>query len=257
MKREQINVAVKTFCEKFREHPYLHRCEHSLHVALYNELSKLYPEGFSFNNDKTLQTNYVHKEFPGRKKGHASQSNKKLVDRTQIDIAILAKDQQCVLINDFLDGNLDIDYAFELALNYGIEHLCWDIFKFITGSNTSLNHKNYIIHFYNRERNRKYFDKHKIGLLLNDNKMELELNEKVEWCYYLIELCIKYATNKDQKDYDEIVKIVMKFVIKKNIKYDNRYLLDEKEVQKILQEMKFVFIDVNSQTITSSSSINI
>lgn len=246
MRQEQVNIAIKTFCSKFIENPYLHRCEHSLHISLYNELITLCPKNFILNNDGTFLTNYIHKEFPGRKQTDTSTND--LVDRTQIDLVILAENQQTDSINDFLNGNFDIDYSFELALEYGIEHLCWDIFKFITGSNKSVNHNNYIIHLYNKIRSKKYFDKVKIDIMLSDNTTDIDLNNKFELCYYLIYLCINYSRNKEHKDYEEILAIVIGFVSKKNKKYNDKYLLEPKEVQIILQKMKFIFIDANPQT---------
>lgn len=247
MRQEQVNNAIKNFCGNFIKNPYLHRCEHSLHVSLYNELIEQCSEKFICNNGEKYETNYIHKEFPGRKK--TDTSTNKLVDRTQIDIVILAKKQQTDSVKNFLEGNFDIDYSFELSLEYGIRHLCWDIFKFITGSNKSIDHKNYIIHLYHKKHSNKYFDENKEMIMLNHNTIKTDLNKKFELCHYLIELCINYTKNKDDNDYEKILAIIMHFVKNKNKKYDDKYLLDSKEdMQEILQQMKFIFIDAYPQT---------
>jgi hypothetical protein len=250
MTQEQVNSAIKSFCNDFKENPYLHRCEHSLHISLYNKLMKVNCDKLSIKTDENFITNYIHKEFPGRKKEKGKTSSSNLVDRTQVDIAVLAENQQIDSLNDFLEGNLDIDYCFELSLEYGIEHLCWDIFKFITGSNKSIDHKNYIIHFYHKSRSRKYFEQSKVDNLLNDNTKGDNLNE-IESCYYLVQLCINYAINKNQKIYEEILEIVINNVERKNQKYSKenyKYLYGDKDAKLILQNMKFILIDGNPKT---------
>lgn len=244
MMQEQVNTAIKAFYDEFNEKPYLHRCEHSLHISLYNKLIKKRPESFIFNNDKKLLTNYVHKEFPGRRKTDKSSN----LDRTQIDIAVLAENQHADSINDFLYGNFDIDYTFELALEYGIEHLSWDIFKFITGSNKSINHKNYIVHLYHKKHSTRNIDKIDNAINLNDRTIENDLNKSFEKCYYLIKLCINYSEKEYHKDYEKILEIVIDNVNNKNKKYDNTYLLETTDVQQILKKMKFIFFNANPQT---------
>ncbi len=87
--------------------------------------------------------------------------------------------------------------------------------------------------------------------MLSNNTTKTDLNKGFEWCYYLIKLCINYSENPDptdHKDYEKILTIVMDFVKEKNKKYNDTYLLEAKEVQKILKKMKFIFIDANPQT---------
>jgi hypothetical protein len=249
MRQEQIDIAIKAFCNEFKDNPYLHRCEHSLHISLYNKLIKQFSEKFILNNNNNnnnnkLLTSYIHKEFPGRKKNHSS--SHKLLPRTQIDVVVLKENQETNSISDFLNGNFEIDYAFEISLEYEMKHLCWDIFKFITGSNKSKDSKNYIIHLYNKNRTKKYFDKKNIDILLKNNTIKTDSIKGVEGCYYLIKLCMNYSKNKDVKDYEKILAIVKDFVKKKNEKYADENLLDTKEnMQKKLQQMKFIFFDAN------------
>lgn len=143
MTETQVNTAIKLFCDEFITNPYIHRCEHSLHISLYNYLIKEDLQSISLCEN--FKTSFVHKEFPGRKTNEKSENK---VDRTPIDIVVLSEHQKQVSINDFLEGNLIIDFAFEVSLEYGIEHLCWDIFKFIIGSNKSEGNKNFIIHLW-------------------------------------------------------------------------------------------------------------
>ncbi|HOR40965.1 MAG TPA: hypothetical protein PLK02_05060 [Paludibacteraceae bacterium] len=251
MTQNQVHTAVQAFVQNFISNSYLHRCEHSLHIALYNELFLQAPQQFVFCQKH--QTNFVHKEFPGRKTTDAPiLTGRQLVDRTSIDIVVLSK-QQVNSIKDFLAGNLDVDFAFELSLEYGIEHLCWDIFKFITGSNRSIDSKNYIIHLYHKERVQSYFDTEKINgnTMWNENGyiVENSLNNKVEWCYYLINLCIAYSQKTNNDDYDKIMAIIKHFVCKKyksitTDNYDN-YLPDTEFIKNILQNMKFIITDAN------------
>jgi hypothetical protein len=218
MTQAQVNTAVNAFIQNFIDNPYLHRTEHSLHIALFEELFQQFPQTFEFykddKNNQIYNTNFVHKEFPGRKKDEKGNQSE-LVDRTQIDIVVLKK-QQAASIDNFLDGNLAVDFAFEMSLEAGIEHLCWDIFKFITGSNKSIGHKNYIIHLYHKKHAFKdaKIDKYTMG---NGGKLEVsDLTKELEWCYYLIRLCIKYSQKQDNDDYEEIIKIIKDFVWKKN-----------------------------------------
>jgi hypothetical protein len=264
MTQNQVNTAVKAFIKNFIDNPYLHRTEHSLHVALFEELFKESPQTFEFYDDKsnqTYKTNFVHKEFPGRRANtQPTTPQTKLVDRTQIDIVVLKENQPETPINDFRDGNLDVDFAFEMSLEAGIKHLCWDIFKFITGSNKSIEHKNYIIHLYHENRVQQYFNKDKIQgdtMWSGERLCESALNMKIEWCYYLIQLCINYSQNQDTDSYTKIMAIINHFVCKykkdkikiekDEIDYED-YLPTESYIQAVLKNMKFVMVDANPDT---------
>jgi hypothetical protein len=238
MKQNQVNNAVQRFIKNFKANPYLHRTEHSLHIALFNELfNESCPTTFMLHEN--YQTNYVHKEFPGRRiNTQLTVPETKLGYETTIDIVVLEENQKKTSIKIFLDGDFDIDFAFELSLEYDIEHLCWDIFKFITGSNESYKHKNYIIHLYHRDHR---FDATKIQ----------KKNQIIEWCYYLIQLCIKYSKNPNNDDYyTEIKTIIKRFVCKSKsnkiteANYDG-YLPTDSSIQDVLKNMKFVLVSVN------------
>ena len=251
MTQDLVKKAIQNFCTKFIENPYLHRCEHSLHISLYNELFKFYSNRLILNNNERFSTNYIHKEFPGRK---TDTSKNNLVDRTQIDIVVLAKNQETNSINDFLLGNFEIEFSFELALEYGIEHLCWDIFKYITGSNKSRENKNYIIHLYNKEHSKKNLDNKEINTI--DSNI---LSDIFESCYYLISLGIIYSKNKDEETYKKILDLILPQVYKKNIKYNEKnynYLYEDENAKNVLQKMKFIFIAV-SPKLTEIKLMNI
>jgi hypothetical protein len=118
-----------------------------------NQAQQANQQSVKFENN---QTRIVHKGFPGNSTGVVAPFGK----RTNFDLAVLEVDNACSLVpydgmlpdaNTFIQGNFKVDFGLELSLNYDIEHLCWDMYKFLTQVN-KCNHL-YIIHLYNKQHN--------------------------------------------------------------------------------------------------------
>ncbi|MEX5635731.1 hypothetical protein [Parafrankia sp. FMc2] len=116
-----VERAIDTLVDDFVAHPYRHRVEHSLHLALFRglventELDILTPIGTSGS-----RTGLVHKEWPMPAGDHDR--------RGLFDLALLTPDQLAAAsLDQFRQGRIVPPIAIELGLDYGHAHLLQDL----------------------------------------------------------------------------------------------------------------------------------
>jgi hypothetical protein len=136
--KKLVEQSIDQLSQEFREFPYLHRVEHSIHCQLFHimmsheELAQRVPLG----NDRA-ETQLIHKEWPestareGRRRGN-------------FDLAVLPPRllKECPTIAEFREGRLEAPIVIEMGLDYDAEHLVGDIKKLI---NSKPKH-GYLIH---------------------------------------------------------------------------------------------------------------
>lgn len=143
---EAVNRAVLALGESFRERPFLHRVEHSLHCELYMLIQKeleCMPDHDRFVMTKDgFETQLIHKEWP-HQDGIDDSRRRGNYDLVVLDRASLAACTE----KDYQDGrNVAIHSVFELGMNYDTDHLYKD---YKTLQKTTAKNK-WIIHFRNR-----------------------------------------------------------------------------------------------------------
>lgn len=123
---ERVLVAV---VDSFRERPYLHRVEHSLHAEIWS-LLKQEPvlQGEFTLKDGRAVTQLVHKEWPEtypRKKADGSDRPRGL-----FDLAVLSPQQVCKSsLDQLVFGRIEPPIVIEVGLDYGLPHLEQDADK--------------------------------------------------------------------------------------------------------------------------------
>ena len=115
--------------DSFRQDPYRHRVEHSLHAELWSML-KQEPllAGDHLLSDGRTRTQLVHKEWPetiprARPDGNPG-------PRGLFDLAVLCPDQvRAADVSQLSFGRIAAPIVIEVGLNYGLEHLSDDANK--------------------------------------------------------------------------------------------------------------------------------
>lgn len=126
--RSAVEQSIDNLVEEFLRHPYLHRCEHSLHVRLcellksHQALAGQVPLGF---NGEVTQL--IHKEWP------ETLSRNGKPRRGNFDIAILPPKllASCHSSRAFQYGRLPAPIVVELGLNYSSGHFRDDALKLL------------------------------------------------------------------------------------------------------------------------------
>jgi len=138
--RAKIDDAVKKLIVRFQENPYRHRVEHSLHCELFQLLEK---DDAICNGriaiDGGRETGLVHKEWP------ETRVRDQKVGRGNFDLAVLTppRADQVVDRETFLGGHIKPYAAFELGLDYELDHFLNDVAKL----RHSQIEAGYVIHF--------------------------------------------------------------------------------------------------------------
>jgi hypothetical protein len=135
--------AITELMEEFKLHPFTHRCEHSLHVELYQILRKREPLSDEHEIGETgFKTRLVHKEWPSTESIALDGLTKP--KRQSYDIGVLSPSALLnISTEDFRHGIPAATIAIELGLDYGYKHLHGDIKKLV---HNNVKHA-YIVHF--------------------------------------------------------------------------------------------------------------
>jgi hypothetical protein len=117
----EIEKSIDQLIREFIKHPYLHRCEHSLHCDLYKSLT----EKRIFNGKhplKSTTTQLVHKEWP------ETELRPGKTKRGNFDFGILSPYSLPSCSNlDFWNGYIKPAFVIEIGLNYNLRgHLSPD-----------------------------------------------------------------------------------------------------------------------------------
>ena len=115
--------------DSFREDPYRHRVEHSLHAELWS-LLKQQPllEGDHLLNDGRTRTQLIHKEWPETIPRTREDGNPR--PRGLFDLAVLCPDQvRAASVSQLSFGRIAAPIVIEVGLNYGLKHLSDDAHK--------------------------------------------------------------------------------------------------------------------------------
>ncbi len=126
--RVAVEQSIDRLVEEFIQHPYLHRCEHSVHIRLcellksHEQLAAQVPLGFDGE-----VTQLIHKEWPET----LSRSGKP--KRGNFDIAILPPKllAACPTTAVFQSGRLPAPIVIEVGLNYSTQHFHDDAMKLL------------------------------------------------------------------------------------------------------------------------------
>lgn len=119
--------AVSALVDEFRQKPYLHRVEHSLHARLHALLTSESILSQEVELQGGQRTQLVHKEWPETTpRDSATQAR----HRGLFDLAVLAPTQLThASLDQFRQGRISPPIAIEVGLDYGLRHLKQDIEK--------------------------------------------------------------------------------------------------------------------------------
>lgn len=129
--------ALDTLVDEFREKPYLHRVEHSLHVRLHALLveERILAEEVQLKSGE--RTQLVHKEWPETVPGGPE------ARRGSFDLVVLAPQQlREAELAQFRQGRIEAPIVIEVGLDYGLRHLEQDMSKLL---NSGVAHP-YVLH---------------------------------------------------------------------------------------------------------------
>ncbi|QLY40653.1 hypothetical protein HF295_07260 [Hujiaoplasma nucleasis] len=147
---EIVEKEIRNFINDFKEIPFKHRVEHSLHCELFNRLVRHDELSQYYNLTDGSTTQVIHKEWP------ASKLKESDTRRGNIDLVVLTQDSiENSNLKDFRLGNIDPFIAIELGLNYNIDHMKNDIEKLKTANSE----KSYIIHLDNKDHQNETYEK--------------------------------------------------------------------------------------------------
>jgi hypothetical protein len=135
---EAVDRCVDRLVDDFVTHPFRHRVEHSLHVALMSDLLAQEELSGLYEMAGGQKTQLVHKEWPETRKRPLKKG------RGNFDIAVLSPEGVAQTTTDrFLQGRIAAPIAIEIGLNYPLKHLKDDDWKL---ENSAVPHA-YLIHF--------------------------------------------------------------------------------------------------------------
>ncbi|MDR0832160.1 MAG: hypothetical protein LBM99_04625 [Bacillales bacterium] len=160
--KKVVEEAIVEFVEGFREHPFLHRVEHSLHCELFKILSSKEELSKHYSLSSGQTTQLIHKEWPNALYvvGNGRRGN--------IDISIFEPSTiEGIGLDDFKLGNKIPEYVIELSLNYDIDHLENDVRELNELLDNNPNVNAYIIHLYNTKKQNNTITR--VRAILNDN----------------------------------------------------------------------------------------
>jgi hypothetical protein len=196
---EQMAVVLKDFCLDFKQMPYRHRNEHSVHMQIADYISKM-PDiatspltYISFPTrrgvDKLWAINRIQKEWPTQETLPKRADNSQKYRRGHFDLAILPHHTQETPLRmeswrAYCGGYTPLPLAVvEVGLDYSaIDHLEPDIAKFGDAKNQCLA---FFIHLYRHnstalkmesERINTIFNKHNVSLLFDPITNEDHVN---------------------------------------------------------------------------------
>jgi len=145
-----VEASITKLVEEFREQPFIHRVEHSLHARLMQLLSEWeHLRGWYPIDDSGFKTQLIHKEWPEtrprKKKNKKEEESEVIADRRRgsFDVVVLAPSQlEKATLEQFTVGRIDAPIVIELGLGYWNDHLSGDREKL---TNSQVQHP-YLVH---------------------------------------------------------------------------------------------------------------
>ncbi len=140
--RTAVERVLDGVVDVFREQPYLHRVEHSLHAWLWSLMTRepVLRSEVPLQDGKNL-TQLVHKEWPETHPRRTQEGT--LRPRGLFDLAVLSPQQvRQADLQQFTFGRIEAPIVIEVGLDYGRDHLRNDVDKLVN----STVHAPYVLH---------------------------------------------------------------------------------------------------------------
>jgi hypothetical protein len=140
-----VEASITKLIDEFREQPFIHRVEHSLHARLMQLLSEWeHLRGWYPIDNSGFKTQLIHKEWP-ETRPRKKEEPELIVDRRRgsFDVVILAPSQlEKATLEQFTVGRIDAPIVIELGLGYWNDNLRGDRDKL---TNSQVQHP-YLVH---------------------------------------------------------------------------------------------------------------